>query len=106
MLVLKPSRIHGLGVFTTAVLRVGAKLPLFMPPDWVRRTKPPIAVARRWGQPAQGGGWWIPRNPNRMCIGWHLNHSDKPNVDGNSCAALRRIAAGEELLIDYRALHD
>jgi len=42
-----------------------------------------------------------------MAIGWYLNHSDAPNADHDEdweYFANRDIAAGEEIVIDYRAL--
>lgn len=45
---------------------------------------------------------------NRMEIGWFINHSFTPNIekrDGNFYA-LRAIAAGEEIVIDYNQFNE
>ncbi|MFA6242688.1 MAG: SET domain-containing protein [Candidatus Hydrogenedentales bacterium] len=99
VLILKPSRIHGVGVFTTAAIRKGTKLPLFERGDWkcVRRV---TGVLRRYC-PVKKYGYYAPRNVHRMSIGWYLNHGKKPNVDARNWRALHYIPAGKELAIDY-----
>ena len=55
--------------------------------------------------------YWVPRDGfRRLDCSLFLNHSDTPNVvsvdDGASFEALRDIAPGEELLVDYGELVD
>ncbi|MDB5313899.1 MAG: hypothetical protein JWO38_8101 [Gemmataceae bacterium] len=49
-------------------------------------------------------GCYLPRDFNRMSVGWFLNHSPEPNLahdPGYDYYALRDLVAGEELLINY-----
>jgi hypothetical protein len=51
----------------------------------------------------------VPRNLNRLSVGWYVNHSETPNLiagDDGRFRALRRIRAGEELTADYRTFVD
>ena len=102
MLILKSSKIHGVGVFTTAVIRKGAKPPLFPVKDWVLLPLGSLRGPRlRYAVPSVKG-WWCPRDPHRMSIGWYLNHSKRPNCSADTpMKALRGIRAGEELTINY-----
>ena len=56
----------------------------------------------------EGDGWVTrPADFSRLDTIWFLNHSDNPNAghDENYVyAALRDIAAGEEILIDYETI--
>jgi len=54
---------------------------------------------------------WLPRHRdlNRLSIQWYMHHSCNPNVgfdQRNNFVALRPLAAGEELVHDFGALHD
>ena len=52
-------------------------------------------------------GGYLPRDLNRMSVGWFLNDSRDPNLDHDPdyvYFARRLIRAGEELLIDYDRL--
>ena len=111
--IIKPSAIEGVGVFTTHGITKGTLLRLF-----------PRANVRLWShaqlaaQPLLADfcirygvedkkGFYVSRDFGRMEIGWYLNHSPRPNAyhDQNyDYFALRDIAAGEEILIDYRKL--
>jgi len=102
MLVLKPSKIQGVGVFTTTKLKQGATPPLFNR-DWVFRKR--CTGRQRHYCVATKGGYWCPRNYHRMSIGWYLNHSDAPNCSSATPPkTLRHIQAGAELTIDYNKL--
>ena len=105
MLVLKPSPIAGIGVFTTARIRKGVTPPLFVHGERIIRK----AVKGYQGHyaiyDAAYDGYLSPRNFHRMSIGWYLNHSDKPNCTTSlHPRTLRFIEAGEELTIDYNLL--
>jgi SET domain-containing protein len=110
-LILGPSSIHGLGVFTTSDIKKGRKLPELFDDDEViiKRRKPDNIVSRY--SVKDKDGWWGPKNLHRMSIGWYLNHSSTPNLlfvceeDGYEVfRALCSIRGGEELTVDYRTL--
>lgn len=108
MLLLKPSRTHGIGVFTTKAIRRGARLALFARTDW-RFVEDPkgeeLASCRRFGV-QEGDGFHCPERWDRMSIGWYLNHSIRPNVriSGMTARATRAIRGNEELTVDYGTL--
>jgi SET domain-containing protein len=107
MLILKPSKIEGIGVFTTTRIKKGVLPPLFVSKDWVLRRMAPTGYERRFClyDEAREGYWW-PRSFYQMNIGWYLNHSTNPNCSSSiHPKTLRFIEAGEELTIDYRLLH-
>ena len=55
-------------------------------------------------------GFYAPRNPVRMSLGWYINHSEQPNVTIAltpttwTIRARRPIKPGEELTVDYGTL--
>ncbi len=110
MLVLKPSKIEGVGVFTTRSIRKGAKLPLFDDADWrlIRRPRPEERELVRRFCLADEQGYHAPADWNRMSIGWYLNHADEPNVEHQAYVyrAARSIRPGEELTVDYDTLEE
>jgi SET domain len=108
MLLLRPSRAHGIGVFTTRAIPSGGRLALFAPADWrfVRHPKgEELDLCLRFAVP-EGDGFHCPRRWDCMSIGWYLNHSSRPNVRifGMAARALRAIRAKEELTVDYDTL--
>ena len=108
MLVLRPSRRHGVGVFTTKFIQAGAKLRLFYPDDWKFVQRPrgeELEMCRRHGV-RELEGFHCPRFWERMSLGWYLNHSARPNVviAGLRARALRAVRADEELTVDYSLL--
>lgn len=101
MLYLKPSPLHGVGVFTTTPIPKGTELDLFLPHESVSRKRLPSGVRGRYCTKRKGGGWWVPRDPNHMSIGWYLNHSyERSNLESITFKTTRYIRAGEELLLD------
>ena len=105
-LILKPSLIEGVGVFTLTPIKKGDRVPLFEKDNSAivsrkENARLPKAYAR-YHVPDSEEKWWGPEDYHRMSIGWYLNHSATPNVDvADNYRALRRIAAGEEITIDY-----
>ena len=97
MLILKPSKTHGVGVFTTEGIKKNMQPPLFEKNDW-KRKKRCVGYQRRYCTSK-----WAPMNYHRMSIGWYLNHSNTPNIS-SEMKGLRYIKAGEELTIDYATL--
>ena len=54
--------------------------------------------------PLHNGAFIAPANFNQLTIGWHVNHSDRPNLkvdDQMRFIASALIAKGEELTTDY-----
>ncbi len=111
MFILKPSGIHGVGVFTTKKIKAGTRIEwdLFRRGDLKRVKRVTHPLERRyciWDRKLKI--WWCPQHFSRMSLGWYTNHSKTPNV---SCGGrydhwvtLRDIKAGEEITISYKAL--
>lgn len=59
--------------------------------------------------PVVDGAFIAPANLNLLTASWYMNHSEQPNVGCDSTimfAAMRDIAVGEELTVDYRQFSD
>ena len=115
MLVLKPSAIHGIGVWTMDAIPAGEFLRLWQPDDWrfvpfaEAEKDPDLWAVRDIYCVKDKDGYHCPLDFHRMSIGWFMNHSDMPNVRSSKelnyeYYAVRDIAAGEEIVCDYRAL--
>jgi SET domain-containing protein len=105
-LILKPSPIDGLGVFTLTPIRQGEPVPLSNEDEARILSEAELAsmpsAYSHYCVPDKDEHWWGPVDFHRMSIGWYLNHSHDPNIDvSDRFAALRPIRAGEELTIDY-----
>jgi SET domain-containing protein len=88
------SVIHGKGLFASRLLHEGELIGTY---DGEVVTEDGMHVL--WVD--EGDGSWTGYNgQNRMR---YMNHEDEPNceMDGLDCYALRDIAAGEEITIDY-----
>lgn len=108
---LRPSRIHGLGVFTRQAVRAGEVVSRYLPPFDVQypvELMTMVSVSERaylknFSYLSRFTGVYVlPGDHDR-----YMNHSDDPNVGMNPNGstenlALRDIAAGEELTCDYR----
>lgn len=115
IIVLRPSTIEGIGCFSLSAIRAGQIVKNLWDDQDVRfvsaATVPPelVPLHKRYCIESVDG-FWCPLDFRRMSVGWYLNHSDTPNLDsgdgGNNYFALRDIAAGEELTIDYRKLDE
>ena len=111
---LKPSDVHGVGVFATADIKKDAHLPLFedddhrfTPHNEIKDSKVPEHILHNYSINYEGEGLSSPRNFNRMSVGWFLNHSENPNAvcdENYSYSALRNIKSGDEITIDYDKL--
>ena len=109
-LVIRPSRIHAAGVFTTAPIRKGSRVVEYSGP----RLSPEEAnrlydgAARTYLYGLEDGKTVI----DGEGMGAYLNHSCDPNCEVDELKnrvwilALRNIAAGEELLWDYNLYDD
>ena len=114
---LRPSVLHGIGVFAIRDIPAGCR-DMFSPEPGEWRTVPRAEVDQL--SPAlralvenyclyDDSSYYIPAAGFRqMDLSLFLNHSDQPNLvsvnDGAFFETLRPIAAGEELLIDYGTL--
>ena len=112
---LKPSGIHGIGVFTDHLIPKKTDIHnlLFEKNDykfwWASETdKRTIKLLQRYGIKDGKLGYHGPTYLNRMSVGWFLNHSDNPNASRLDKKwryyALRDIKPGEEITIDYQTL--
>jgi hypothetical protein len=116
---LRPSPIHGVGVFAIRDISAGvdpfegcfrgqstrlteAELEGLHPE--VRAMVDDYFVAR-WG-----GIWACARGLNAVDIQYYLNHSETPNMvardDGSWFVTARDVSAGEELTVDYATFND
>ncbi|HEV2198653.1 MAG TPA: FRG domain-containing protein [Bryobacteraceae bacterium] len=112
---LRPSSIHGVGVF--AIRRIGKGTRLFLGDNdemhWIKPTnfhRLPKEVRKLYEDFAvlSEGRYGCPENFNRLTMSWYLNEpvrGKSPNVeclkDSYDFAALRDISVGEELTVDY-----
>ena len=106
---LRPSPIHGVGVFTTHPIMRGAYLRLFSPTETAVLRRPLKAggtFTRQYGVPTANGRYWTAPDFGRMSVGWYLNHSERPNAYRYRYRfySYRAIRAHEEITINYREL--
>jgi uncharacterized protein len=109
---LKPSGIHGLGVFAAQFIPAGTVVWVFQKDFDFRiseesiATLPALARAKLQHYSAKwGGGYVVSADDARF-----LNHSERANLktldEPDSDVAIRDIQIGEELLEDYREFDD
>jgi hypothetical protein len=111
-----PSRLHGVGVI--AIRDIPARALVFAGEDegavWLDRSyvrtlpKALRALYEDFGM-VSSESIGVPKNLNRLSVGWYVNHADEPNLiagDDGRFRTLRRITAGEELTADYRTFVD
>jgi FRG domain/SET domain len=119
---LRPSKIHGVGVF--AIVNIKKGTPLFIGenpemPWFDKKTLPrnPREVWRLYQDFAviddRNGRYGCPTSFNRLNPSWYLNEprvGEKANVDCDSNTyefrAMRNIKAGEELTVAYKTYSD
>lgn len=113
---LRPSPIHGVGVFAMRDIKKGERL-FCLPttvPEWYGmsfkdldifdKTHPEIKelILGRWPAVANGSKFLSPNYDARMIS--FMNHSDIPNYDIATDSAARDIKVGEEVTEDYRTM--
>lgn len=113
ILELRPSGIHGVGVFTYKKISKGLIIPLFEEDDYryikrsqIKKTRLPLSFIEKYSIQYKDG-YSSPKNFHRMSIGWYLNHSDTPNAfcdENYDFFALRDIKKNEEITVDYDKL--
>lgn len=120
--IIRPSPVEGIGVFAIRDIPKGCR-NMFTDPqlekeDWITIPRSEVeqlpAHARHLVETYclyDADNYFVPENGfKKMDFVNFLNHSDQPNVlsinDGEYFEALKDIAAGEELLVDYGTLVD
>jgi SET domain-containing protein len=116
---LKPSSIHGIGVFAIRDIPSGCRKMFSKPKkDWVRLSKSKIK-----GLPvcssdliknyclSDDSNYFVPNYGFKIIdLVNFLNHSDFPNIksvnNGDFFETIRNISAGEELLVNYGSIID
>jgi hypothetical protein len=109
-LVIRPSRIHAAGVFTTAPIRKGARVVEYVGPRLTPEKANELydGASRTYLYGLEDGKTVI----DGEGMGAYLNHSCDPNCEVDEIKnrvwilASRNIAAGEELLWDYNLYDD
>jgi uncharacterized protein len=109
---LRPSKIHGVGVF--AIKNIPKRTYVFADDDesivWVEKKRIkhlPKAVRDLYDDFCiiKGNKYGCPKNFDSPTPAWYLNHSSNPSVTADKRVkfyALRDIKKGEELTVDYR----
>jgi hypothetical protein len=108
-LILQPSALGGIGVFTTHDFPQGSQIfsGTFSPRKLLIKDIPSAFL--KYCIYLNDEECLCPERFDRMEIGWYLNHSDQPNIikqAENLIVSTRDIKAGEEILIDYNHLNE
>ena len=104
---------HGIGVVAEVPVKKGQTLDLWRAGDWKiwnPRTFEQLKWCNKWCIYAWDE-FYGPKDANRMSLSWYVNHSSNPNAKssygkkGNwKFVALRNIAPGEEVTVNYSTL--
>lgn len=117
--ILKPSPLHGIGVFAVAPIKKGER-NIFSNSDteWIEVSKEEVDELPKPSRDLienhclfNDTHYYIPEYGFKIFdLAVFLNHADNPNLvsinDGEFFEAVRDIEVGEELLIDYGAIVD
>jgi SET domain-containing protein len=109
-LVLKQSKIEGIGVFTNSNIKKGTifpyekKMRLIKIQD-AKKNKKLYQMCEKYCVEKEKH-YLCPLSFQKMHVLWFLNHSKKPNlIKGKKCfIAKKNIPEGKELVVDYRNL--
>ena len=116
---IKPSPLHGIGVFAIRSIPKGTR-DLFSQGvgEWIKLTNAEVEALPKHSRDLvenhclfDEGHYFVPDYGFKLVdLVIYLNHSDTPNVisinDGEFFEATRDIAEGEELLVDYGTIVD
>lgn len=113
---LKPSKIHGVGVFAIRNIKKGTYM---FPEDnqrirWItegqlKNLPSPLTKLYKDFAVIQGKRYGAPWHFDRLTTAWYLNHSKHPNVAIDKqfrFYSLRFIRSGKELTVDYDTYSD
>jgi len=116
---LKPSPLHGIGVFAITAIKKGErKIFSDHESEWIEISKEEVDALPHHARSLVENHclfnethYYIPEYGFKIFdLAVYLNHSDQPNLisvnDGEFFEAIRDIEAGEELLIDYGTIVD
>jgi len=116
---LKPSPLHGIGVFAiTAIQKGERKIFSDHESEWIEISKEEVDALPLHARSLVENHclfnethYYVPEYGFKIFdLAVYLNHSDQPNLisinDGEYFEAIRDIEAGEELLIDYGTIVD
>lgn len=116
---LKPSPLHGIGVFAITAIKKGErKIFSDHESEWIEISKEEVDALPHHAKSLVENHclfnethYYIPEYGFKIFdLAVYLNHSDQPNLisinDGEHFEAIRDIEAGEELLIDYGTIVD
>jgi SET domain-containing protein len=116
---LKPSPLHGIGVFSiTAIPKGERKIFSEHDSEWIEVSREEVDALPQHTRDLVENHclfnethYYIPEYGFKMFdLAVYLNHSDQPNLisinDGEFFEAIRDISPGEELLIDYGTIVD
>lgn len=110
---LKPSPIHGVGVFAIRDIPKGTNIfgndenkIIWIDESEIKNIDSELKRLYDDFCVVKNGKYACPKNFNMLTVGWYLNESkENPNVkctdDGYDFIAIRDIKQGEELLVDY-----
>jgi SET domain-containing protein len=116
---LKPSPLHGIGVFAITAIKKGErKIFSDHESEWIEVSKEEVGALPKHTRDLienhclfNETHYYVPEYGFKIFdLAVYLNHSDHPNLisinDGEFFEAIRDIDAGEELLIDYGTIVD
>jgi SET domain-containing protein len=116
---LKPSPLHGIGVFAITAIKKGErKIFSDHESEWIEISKEEVDALPQHARSLVENHclfnethYYVPEYGFKIFdLAVYLNHSDQPNLisinDGEYFEAIRDIEAGEELLIDYGTIVD
>jgi len=120
-IMLKPSPVAGIGVFAIKNIPRGCR-DMFSKPDvqetWIKLSKVEVELLPQHAKLVienyclyDEENYYVPDHGfKKVDLSLFLNHSDNPNIisieEGNYFEAIRDIANGEELFIDYGEIVD
>jgi len=109
---LKPSKIHGIGVFAIRDIKEGEKLNchseyqewLSIPYERFNEIREEVRniILQRWPLVAEGSDFVHPNDDARLIS--FMNHSDNPNYNPHTDTAIRGIIKDEEITENYETL--